>query len=308
MKVAIIGAGISGLYLAWKLSEKGNQVTVFEKNNKIGKEVCSGLFSQRILNFVPESQKLIQNKIEYVLLHFPKKTIRVRFSKPFLVMKHEELDRLTFALAEKAGASILLGQKIYSIPERFERIIGCDGALSQTRKVLDLKNPKFYLGIKGYLIKKDFSNFVETWATKSGFCWKIPRGETIEFGIIEEISRAKKIFERFLQKNNISLEKMSSALIPRGFVIPHDPKVTLCGDAAGLTKPWSGGGVIWSLLACDILLKNFPNFINYRKEMIKYFFPKIILSKCAKSSVYFLGFQMPWLLPNNALIEGDFLI
>ena len=31
-KVAIIGAGISGLYLAWKISKKFN-VTVFEKNN-----------------------------------------------------------------------------------------------------------------------------------------------------------------------------------------------------------------------------------------------------------------------------------
>ena len=34
-KVAIIGAGISGLYLAWKISKKFN-VTVFEKNNYFG--------------------------------------------------------------------------------------------------------------------------------------------------------------------------------------------------------------------------------------------------------------------------------
>ena len=35
MRVAIVGAGITGLYLAWKLSEKGYQVTVFEKREKI---------------------------------------------------------------------------------------------------------------------------------------------------------------------------------------------------------------------------------------------------------------------------------
>ena len=47
--VAIIGGGICGLYLSWKLSRKGHLVTVFEKKKKIGNEICSGLFSERIL-------------------------------------------------------------------------------------------------------------------------------------------------------------------------------------------------------------------------------------------------------------------
>ena len=83
MKIAIIGAGITGLYLAWKLAEKGEEVVVFEKKEKIGKEVCSGLFSERILKFVPESRNLIKNQIEYTLIYFPKKTLKIRFSKPF---------------------------------------------------------------------------------------------------------------------------------------------------------------------------------------------------------------------------------
>ena len=35
MKIAIIGSGISGLYAAWKLSQK-HEVTVFEKNSYLG--------------------------------------------------------------------------------------------------------------------------------------------------------------------------------------------------------------------------------------------------------------------------------
>ncbi|WP_252891806.1 FAD-dependent oxidoreductase [Thermoclostridium stercorarium] len=36
MKIAIIGAGATGLTAGWKLSEKGHCVTVYEKNDRIG--------------------------------------------------------------------------------------------------------------------------------------------------------------------------------------------------------------------------------------------------------------------------------
>jgi len=184
MKVAIIGAGASGLYLAWKLSEKGHKVIVFEKKEKIGKKVCSGLFSERILDFIPQSQKLIQNQIEHAKIHFPKRTLKISFSKKFFVMNHCELDKLIATLAESSGAKIILNNQIDSIPEGFDRIIGCDGARSQIRKSLGLKDPQFYLGIQGFISKKVDSNFVETWPTKSGFVWKIPRRKEIEYGII----------------------------------------------------------------------------------------------------------------------------
>ena len=259
-KVAIIGGGICGLYLAWKLSEKGYKVTLFEKNKKIGKEACSGLFSKRILDFIPESKKLIQNQIEYALLHFPKKTIRIDFSGNFYVMEHARLDRLVLSLAQKNGTKIILNKKVDYFPTGFERIIGCDGATSKVRRLLGLKNPELRLGIQGFIPGREPSGFVETWPTEYGFLWKIPRANEIEYGIIEKKDRAKEIFDNFLTKKKINLKKINSALIPQGFIIPFNSKVTLCGDSAGLTKPWSGGGVIWGLKAADILLKNFPDF------------------------------------------------
>jgi len=308
MRIAIVGAGITGLYLAWKLSEKGYQVTVFEKREKIGKEVCSGLLSQRILDFIPESQKLIQNQIEYCFIHFPKRTLKIKFSKNFYVMNHNELDDLVLNLAKKAGANILFNSTITFIPERFDRVIGCDGALSQIRKNLGLKEPQFYLGIRGFLAKGDFSSYVETWPKKQGFIWKIPRGRETEYGIIEKPHWAKNFFEEFLNKNNLSLERIKSALISQGLIISQNQNITLCGEAAGLTKPWSGGGVVWGVMAANILLKNFPDFLKYQKEVQKLFLPKIIFSKIAKKLVYFFGFNFPYLLPKSFMIEGDFLI
>jgi len=323
MRVAIIGAGICGLYLAWKLSEKGHQVTVFEKKSKIGKVACSGLFSERIINFIPESKKLIQNKIDFCLINFPEKTIKINFSKKFFVISHFELDNLVADLAQKSGAKIILNSYINSLPTGFERIIGCDGANSVIRKILGLPNPCFRLGIQGFIARaaslQGNENFVETWATKSGFIWKIPHQKELEYGIIEKPRKAKPVFENFLKMNNISLQNLNFAPVPQaptpkflvwgqGLIMPKDPKITLCGDAAGLTKPWSGGGVVWSLIAANLLLKNFPDFIKYQKEMKKFFFPKIIFSKMAKVLVYFFGFNFPWIFPKEIRIEGDFLI
>lgn len=313
MKVAIIGAGISGLYLAWKLAEKGEDITVFEKRNKIGKEACSGLFSERILTFVPESQKLIQNQIEYCLIHFPKKTVKIRFSKKFFVMSHNRLDNLIASLAEKSGAKIiknknLTKEDLRKLEDQFERIIGTDGANSMVRKSLGLPEPTFRLGIQGFVQEKNYSNFVDVWPSESGFLWKIPRGEKTEWGIIEKIQRAKEIFEEFIENKMLNLVEIKSAVIPQGFILPKNPKITLCGDAAGFTKPWSGGGVVWSLMAADLILKNFPDFLKYKKKVEKFLLPKIIFSKITTKMVYFLGFNLPWILPRNYKIESDFLI
>jgi len=139
-KVAIIGAGICGLYLAKKISEKGSSVTIFEKNKKIGKHACSGLFSRKILDLIPESKNLIQNRISHAFLHFPKKTIRLDFSSDFLVMEHYKLDQLVFDSLDRSKVKVFLGKRIDSIPSDFDRVIGCDGVHSQVRKLLNIKN------------------------------------------------------------------------------------------------------------------------------------------------------------------------
>jgi len=302
MKIGIIGAGINGLYLAWKLSEKGHQVTVFERKNKIGNDICSGLFSQRILKFIPSSQKLIKNKIKSVNIHFPKNTVKVVFSKDFLVMSHLELDRLVAELAEKAGAKILLGNNTTEIPLGFNKIIGCDGVNSVVRKKLGLKEPKKRLGILSFVQKENYDNCVETWPCKNGFIWKIPRGLDVEYGIIAEINEAYKLFNNFMPNINKKVK-----LIPQGLIIPKNNDITLCGDAAGITKPWSGGGVIWGLFAADILLDTFPNFKKYRKKTKRFFVLKMFFSSLAVKLIYFIGFHFPWLLPKNNKMESDFL-
>ncbi len=311
-RVAIIGAGITGLYLAQKLSQRGYKIFLFEKKECVGNKLCSGLYSERIFDFIPEAKNFIQNKIDFVFINFPKKTIKVSFKKELFVINRNLLDKFLFLKINKEKVKIHFNYNFQKIPRKFYRIIGTDGANSTVRKLLKLKEPRFYFTKVGYLEKKDFSNFVEVFPhKKGGFLWKIPRGEQIEFGILgdrKETLTVNKIFEKFLKKNKIKLTRVKGGLIAEGFILPKKKNITLCGEATGIVKSWSGGGVIWSLKSANILLDTFPDFLEYRKRMKRFFLKKIYFSKIVKKLVYFLGFNFSFFLPNKVKIENDFLI
>lgn len=309
-KVAIVGAGTIGLYLSWKLSEAGHDITVFEENQKIERKVCSGLISERLKNFIPIDDSFIEHQVESCLIHFSQKTINLDFKLKFLVISRQRLNEKLYELAKKAGAKVLFGRKINEILEGFDKIIGCDGALSKIRENLSLPQPRMQLGIQTFLPQPNSSKYVETWPTKNGFFWKVPHGSQTEYGLIGSLNSAKEDFEKFYEAQKINLyhNKPESALIPQGLVLPENRNITLCGDAAGLTKPWSGGGIIWGLTAANILIKNFPDFHKYCRDTKRFFKPKIFFGNFSNNLIHFLGENLPLFLPKKVSVDNDFLL
>lgn len=310
-KVLIIGAGIIGLYLAWKLSQKGNKVFLFEKKSreKIKDKACSTLVSERIKNFIPLNESIIENEISGCLINFPKKIVNLNFLPVHLILNRGLLIVKLLNLAEESGAKIFFEKEAREFPKDFDRIIGCDGAMSFVRQAIFGRQVNFKLGIQVFLEEKDCSGFVQTWPTISGFCWKIPRKNSVEYGILESHEKAMNLFLDFLEKNEIKNRvlrtNIKSALIPQGLFLPDCDNITLCGDAAGLCKPWSGGGIIWGLTAADILVEKFPDFKEYKKETEKFFQPKILKGKISNNLVHFFGNKFPYIFPSKIDYDND---
>ncbi|KKN59662.1 hypothetical protein LCGC14_0539890 [marine sediment metagenome] len=305
MKIAIIGAGIIGLFLSWKLSQKGNDVVIFEKNG-VGENTCSGLLSDEIFNLIPGSKELVQNEIKYVRINFLKNVTKVDFSQRFCVINRSALDTLTAQLATEAGVQILTNHLIGALPDNFDRIIGCDGHSSLVRKELGLPRHKGRLAIRGSVSDEDSADFVETWSVGRGFIWKIPRGSSTEYGIIGDPACVRVILNSFLKERDIVLHQTRAKMIPDKFSINANRQMTICGDAAGFNKPWSGGGIIWGLTAATILVDTFPDFNKYVKIVRGMFSLEITLSGFIERAVSFCG-NTVGCLPSKFTVDGDFM-
>jgi len=303
-RVAVIGAGIIGLYTAIKLRQKGFSVVVFEKNDRVGKKPCSALISERIKEYILIPNYLYQRKVASILVHFPKKALELRVKPEFLHFERKKLDEFVFQLAKKAGVEFFFKTEIKEIPQGFDKVIFCSGVLAgQCRK--------FRLGVQYFLENKEAER-IEIWPkvfkkNKYGFLWKIPNNDSIEYGGIGPASELLKALEDFLNKRNIIFKKQNvkSALIPEGLCFAKNDNVFLLGDAAGMTKPTTGGGVIWGMTAANILIDYFSDFRKAEREIKRFFKPKILKGKLEVKAGYFIGEKLPFLLPKKFRIDAD---
>lgn len=313
-KIAIIGAGIIGLYLGWRLKQKGYEVVIFEKKDRVGGKPCTALVSERIKEYLPINNNLYEKKIDSVLVHFPKKDIRVRVNPAYLIFERDVLDDFVFDLAKNVGVEIIFNKEVNEIPKDFTRIIGCDGALSGIRSLLNLPNTFCRLGIQYFTDTGDFPReTIEVWPKKfnhfpkHGFLWKVLKDKRIEYGIIGSNKDAKEEFDNFLTKREIDIKSknLKAALIPQGLQLPKSNNITLLGDSAGMTKPTTGGGIVWGFKAGDILADCFPDLRKYRRKTIRFFRIRILKGKIAVFVSYFLGNYLPFLLPKEISIDPD---
>lgn len=276
----VVGAGPAGSRFARQAAKSGSDVIVFDRGT-IGEPLaCSGHVSMDIWEFAPDGSRseLLQNEIIGARFHTGEPGSRAYsfFKREPVsnVIDRVELDRRLAAAAEDAGADVRTGHGVTEVrehadhvsvtvthdgaTEEFEArlIAGCDGPVSRVRDALRLQEPSEILhGILGFDTEPDHGDFVDVHLTAPRFfAWRIPRGEAgVEYGLAappsSDISRR---FEALTDGYGVDIAETCSGAIPIGppsSVTSH--RGFLVGDAAGQTKPFTGGGLVYGMTAAD---------------------------------------------------------
>jgi geranylgeranyl reductase family protein len=322
VKIAIVGCGAVGGWLAWQLARRGEDVTVIERKKRLGGKACSGLVSERIWDFLPKNEKLVENTIEEVAIHFPRKTAIARFKPRMLAFDRPAFDNYIAKLAAEAGAELRLGSNFETLreerdgvvvtsdrgEERFDRVVGCDGAVSRVRAVCTSEQPRYRAGIQCFQQVKETGATADVWPTPGGFFWRIPKGSQLEWGLFERQENGWKMWKAFAAEHDLGKLPIQAAVIPEGTIVTGSKNVALCGDAAGLTKPWSGGGILWGIMSAKMLLESWPRFDRYESRMRRHFSSKIAIGRLGAKAVAYVGSNVPWLMPARTGFDSDWLL
>ncbi len=264
--IAIVGAGAAGLYLA-SLFEKEFDVLVIEEHKQAGGKACSGLYSANIEKFVDINESWMEHAVEGAVLHSPNGTeVKVVKGKTAAYVVNRDLfdmhlaSRLSCPLKfDTIVEKINIGNHVKMLTDKgvFESrmVIGADGANSIVRRHFKTSPKEIVNGLIAIANEPDHSKNVDLWFNKKlisdGFFWKIPRGKRTEYGALGRNINYN-MLESFFRLRDY---KKHAAFIPIGPCKSYFDRCLLIGDAAGITKPWSGGGVLYAF-NCAKIAKN----------------------------------------------------
>ncbi|MFB6170453.1 MAG: geranylgeranyl reductase family protein [Haloarculaceae archaeon] len=276
----VVGAGPAGSRFARRAAERGRDVLVFEQGEIGDPLACSGHVSLDVWEYVPDRARddLFQNAIRGARFHLDGPGSR---AYPFYreepisnAIDRVGLDRTLARAAADAGAEVRDAHTVTGVTESVDgvevtvsgpdgvathaarMVVGADGPRSRVRSELGIPEPDEFLhGVLGFDETPDDEDFVDVHLTVPGFfAWRIPRGDAgVEYGVAAAPgSGVRDRFETLLEGYGVSVGERCSGAIPIG----PPRRVTgarslLLGDAAGQTKPFTGGGILYGMRAAD---------------------------------------------------------
>ena len=283
----VIGAGPSGSRVAWNLAKAGYSTTIVEEDEVIGEPCqCAGLITPRTFEYLGYKRPVYQEMNGARLWGPNDSFLDFQASETkALVIDRPDLDRSIANKAIEAGAEVKAGHrylghrkskngiiaKIQSKSGKLEietkLLIGSDGPASRVARDAGLSTKRevlaaFGADVEGYQGKDNHVDlFVGSELAPRFFGWGIPTGPNEgRIGMATVLpNRPKNFFRDYFHKGAPSkllggakIINRVSGLIPFGTRNPsYADNVLLTGDAAGMAKPTSGGGIYSGLISAD---------------------------------------------------------
>lgn len=295
----IVGGGVAGLNVARLI--KNRNVLLLEEHESLGPRRCSGIVSRRIDKLLEFPKNTVEKEVKKARLWCREKSYELEIDS--LVLDKEKFEQF---LLKKAKEKVeVRSERALKIEQKFnvvrvetknavyvaKYIIGCDGANSLVRKAFVRDEPKkFYFGEFLYSSEMPKDRYEVFFDSKYSdlFAWTAPRRGKVEYGLIAE-KNIRGYKKRFLaEKTPRRVLEESCGVISTGLCKCSFEKGILMGNAAGQTKPLTGGGIVYSLIASQIaareLNKEKPDFRAYERLCKKAFGREISLQLWARKA------------------------
>ncbi|HSU72618.1 MAG TPA: NAD(P)/FAD-dependent oxidoreductase [Candidatus Binatia bacterium] len=289
MRISVVGAGPAGNYAALLLARQGHQVCVFEDHPAIGIPVqCTGIVTHGLWQLIPKEHSIIRTELNQVRVHAPNgKTTTVKLHE--FVLDRAKLDQHIAKLAQQAGATYYLSHRFVGFETGAIRVrhegkelrfptditIGADGPNSEVAKAAGIWTPRKVWGgvqatIRGNYDPSAFDVFFGD-EFKEFFAWAVPESKNVARVGIAAQHQAREMFFRITKRYPGTLTGWQSGPIPiydkRVPVQNKQRTVFLVGDAAGLVKATTGGGIITGMLSSKILADALASKKDYPRAL-----------------------------------------
>jgi len=282
--VLVIGAGPAGLYTALRLAEEGFDAVVLEEDDEIGTPThCTGIVSAETNGFYKIPDGAVLNRPPSCLLISPSGLI-AELTDPdeqITVLDRASFDRALAASVKEAGGKILTGSRVENVrtSHKFVEAVLARGELLRAKALvlacgvtfrfhalLHARLPPSSLHTAQIELAGSPANKLEVYVGRTlapeGFAWLVPirRGEAarLKIGVLLR-GDARAHLQKFLSRPSISSRLREEADEPIRRLLPIAPvtksyadRVVAVGDAAGLTKPVTGGGIFYSLKSAQL--------------------------------------------------------
>ena len=204
-KVCVVGGGAAGLMAAYAAAEKGHPVTLFEKNEKLGKKIyITGKGRCNFTNDVPAEdflQNVVRGKkfLTGVLYAFsPQKTIDFmenyglsvkieRGNRAFPTSDHaSDVTKTLEKACKSVGVSIHLNEKVEKIITTTSDIIPMSGTAEYTTpdivitpRIVKIKTEKFEYDCDEVIVATGGISYPSTGSTGDGYVFAQDLGHTV---------------------------------------------------------------------------------------------------------------------------------